>query len=93
MSVNLTHDELLIMLGQAKAKWRTGRRLVKIWRLTSLSLQIWPSVWPLDHAETIAASTACLSLMMPFANEAMRLPVARASQASRSEIAFRRMFD
>ena len=30
MSVNLTRDELLIKLGQAKAKWPTGWRLVKI---------------------------------------------------------------
>ena len=30
MSVNLTRDELLIKLGQAKAKWPTGWRLVKV---------------------------------------------------------------
>src|SRR5271155_1462615 len=30
MSVNLTRDELLIKLGQAKAKWRTGWRLVEV---------------------------------------------------------------
>ena len=30
MSVNLTRDELLIKLGQAKAKWPTGWRLVQV---------------------------------------------------------------
>jgi hypothetical protein len=30
MSVNLTRDELLIKLAQAKAKWPIGWRLVKI---------------------------------------------------------------
>jgi len=30
MSVNLTRDELLIKLGQAKAKWPTGWRLVEV---------------------------------------------------------------
>ena len=27
---------------------------------------IWPSVWPLDHDDEIAALTAALSLMTPF---------------------------
>ena len=30
MSVNLKRDELLIKLGQAKAKWLTGWRLVEV---------------------------------------------------------------
>jgi hypothetical protein len=30
MSVNLKRDELLIKLGQAKAKWPTRRRLVDV---------------------------------------------------------------
>ena len=55
-----------------------------IWRLTSLSLVICPSVWPLDQGVVIAALTAALSFMMPLANEATRLERARSSQASSS---------
>src|SRR3954447_8704578 len=55
-----------------------------IWRFTSLSLVIWPSVWPLDQGEVIAALTAAWSLLMPLANAATRLGRARPSQGSRS---------
>jgi hypothetical protein len=44
-----------------------------IWRLTSFSLHIWPSVCPLDHDSATAASIAALSLDMPFAKAATRL--------------------
>jgi hypothetical protein len=35
-----------------------------IWRFTSLSLVIWPSVWPFDQGSVMAAQTAALSLRM-----------------------------
>ena len=57
-----------------------------IWRLTSLSLVIWPSVWPLDQDVVIAALTAALSLMMPLAKDATRLAHARSSHGSRSAV-------
>ena len=59
--------------------------------LTSFSLQIWPSVCPLDHGKAIAASIAALSLDTPLANAATRLAWALLIQASRSARAFRRM--
>src|SRR5258708_15257340 len=59
-----------------------------IWRFTSLSLVIWPSVWPFDHGDVIAALTAALSLTMPFANDATRFDRARTSQGSRSRIQY-----
>jgi hypothetical protein len=42
--------------------------------LTSFSLQIWPSVCPLDRDRAIAASIAALSLGTLLANGATRLP-------------------
>ena len=53
-----------------------------IWRLTSLSLVICPSVWPLDQGRTMAARTAVWSFAMPLANDATRLVRARAIQES-----------
>src|SRR3984957_16938263 len=61
-----------------------------IWRLTSLSFVIWPSVCPLDHADEIAAQTAALSLATPFANEATKLDRARSSHGSKSASDFAR---
>ena len=55
-----------------------------IWRFTSLSLVICPSVWPLDQGRLIAAATAAKSLVTPAANDATKLAWARASQDSRS---------
>ena len=51
-----------------------------IWRFTSLSLVICPSIWPLDHGEVIAAMTAALSLTTPLAKEAIKPDLARSSQ-------------
>ena len=53
-----------------------------ICRLTSLSLQICPSVWPLDHPDEIAALTAAMSFVTPFANDATRVVLARSIQGS-----------
>jgi hypothetical protein len=47
-----------------------------IWRFTSFSFVICPSVWPLDQGSVMAARTAALSLMMPLAKEAIRLKLA-----------------
>ncbi|MET4115906.1 transposase [Bradyrhizobium sp. JR1.5] len=55
-----------------------------IWRLTSLSLVIWPSVCPLDHDVAIAALTAALSLMTPLAKDMTRLARARSNHGSSS---------
>ena len=52
-------------------------------------MQICPSVRPLDHGDAIAAATAALSFVMPFANAATRLPLALSSQASSSVVALR----
>jgi hypothetical protein len=46
-----------------------------------LSLQICPSVCPLDHIDAMAAVTAALSFVIPLANAARRPPLARSSQA------------
>ena len=53
--------------------------------LTSLSFVICPSVWPLDHGSVMAARTAALSLVIPVANDAIKL--ARASMIQRSNSA------
>ena len=58
-------------------------------RLTSLSLCIWPSGWPLDAPEAIAAHTAALPLAAPFASEATRVVLARAVPGSNSASAYR----
>src|SRR4051812_38972061 len=55
-----------------------------IWRLTSLSLVIWPSVCPLDQEVVIAALTAALSLMTPLAKDMTRLARARSNHGSSS---------
>jgi dimethylglycine dehydrogenase len=62
-----------------------------IWRLTSFSLQIWPSVCPLDQDNAIAASIAALSLDTPLPKAATRLLRALMIQVSSSASAFRRM--
>jgi hypothetical protein len=49
-----------------------------IWRFTSLSLVICPSVWPFDHGSTNAAITAARSALMPLPNELSRLPAVSA---------------
>ncbi len=59
-----------------------------IWRLTSLSLVMCPSVWPFDQGSVMAAWTAALSLRMPLAKEAIRLALAVAIQGSRSAASF-----
>ena len=53
-----------------------------VWRLTSFSLQIWPSAWPFDQPDEIAALTAALSFVTPFANAATRLVFARSIQVA-----------
>ena len=53
-----------------------------VWRLTSFSLQIWSSAWPLDQPDEIAALTAALSFVTPFANAATRLVLARSIQVA-----------
>ena len=62
-----------------------------IWRLTSLSLQICPSVCPFDHLDEIAALTAALSFVTAFANAATRLALARSIRGSSSARAFLRI--
>ena len=52
-------------------------------RLTSLSLVIGPSVFPLDQNVVIAALTAALSLMTPLAKD-MRLAHARSNHGPSS---------
>jgi hypothetical protein len=41
---------------------------------------IWPSVWPFDQADVIAARTALSSFATPLANDATRLVRARSIQ-------------
>jgi hypothetical protein len=53
-----------------------------VWRLTGFSLQIWSSAWPLDRPDEIAALTAPLSFVTPFANAATRLVLARSIQVA-----------
>ena len=73
-----------------------------IWRFTGLSLVIWPSVWPSDQGSVMVLRTASLSLMMPLANDAIRLTLAfaisridygfgtmKASRALKWRVAFR----
>jgi IS5 family transposase len=59
-----------------RALRRSGFARPYIWRLTSLSLVMWPSVCPLDQGSARAAATACSSARSPFAKEASRLAVA-----------------
>ena len=53
-----------------------------VWRLTSFSLQIWSSAWPLDQPDEVAALTAALSFVTPFTNAATRLVLARSIQVA-----------
>jgi hypothetical protein len=57
-----------------------------IWRFTSLSLVIWPSVWPFDQGSPSAAATALSSACSPFAKDASRLEAASGSQVCRSAL-------
>lgn len=54
------------------------------WRLSSLSLVIWPSVWPLLQGVVRAVRTAALSRRRPAARERSSLFSASLSQTSRS---------
>ena len=50
----------------------------------ALSLVIWPSVWPLDQCDAMAAPNAVLSFVTPLANDVTRLACARSIQAASS---------
>ena len=43
---------------RSRALRRSSFARPDIWRLTSLSLVVWPSVWPLDHGRRSAAAIA-----------------------------------
>ena len=58
--------------GEQSARRRSSLARPCIWRLTSLSLVIWPSVCPLDQGSTSAAATALSSACSPFAKDAKR---------------------
>jgi hypothetical protein len=85
-------DALLVTIDHAGPMTRAWRRSSfprpYIWRLTSLSLQIWPSAWPLDQPEESAEVTAPFVFRDALANAATGLVLARSIQGSSSAGAF-----